>query len=130
MPGRLHAARAARARLRHSQPPVLGGLPMPSRLLALFNLRPGIAAAEYEHWARTVDLPTVNALPSIDKFEVFRVTGKLGSADAAPYAYAEIIEINNMESFGKDVATEQMRAVAAEFGRLAETLFLTTEPLD
>jgi len=103
---------------------------MPSRILALFNLRPGIAAADYEHWAKTVDLPTVNALPSIDAFEVFRITGKLGAADPAPYAYAEIIDINDMAAFGQDIATERMQAVAGEFGRLAETVFLTTEKLD
>jgi hypothetical protein len=103
---------------------------MPSRIVALFNLRPGVATAEYEHWAKTVDLPTVNALPSIDKFEVFRVTGKLGSAEPAPYAYGEIIDINDMAVFGADIATEKMQAVAAEFGRLADTVFLTTEALD
>jgi hypothetical protein len=103
---------------------------MPSRILALFNLRPGIAPAEYEHWAKTVDLPTVNALPSIDHFEVFRITGKLGAPDPAPYAYGEIIDINDMATFAADIATEKMQHVAAEFGRLAETTFLTTEPLD
>jgi hypothetical protein len=103
---------------------------MSSRIVALFNLRPGIATAEYEHWAKTVDLPTVNALPSIEKFEVFRVTGKLGSAEAAPYAYAEIIDIADMAAFGEDIATERMKEVAAEFGRLAETVFLTTEKLE
>lgn len=102
---------------------------MPSRILALFNLRPGVAVADYERWAKTVDLPTVNALPSIEKFEVFKVTGKLGSSEAAPYAYAEIIDINDMAAFAEDVATEKMQAVAAEFGQLAETVFLTTEKL-
>jgi hypothetical protein len=102
---------------------------MPSRILALFNLRPGIEATEYEHWAKTVDLPTVNALPSIENFEVFRITGKLGSADPAPYAYGEIIDIKDMAIFSADIATEKMQAVAAEFGRLAETVFLTTEKL-
>jgi len=55
---------------------------MAARLIALFNLRPGIAAEAYEHWART-----------------------------------------------EDVGTETMQAVAAEFGRLADTVFLTTEKL-
>jgi hypothetical protein len=125
-----HATRAAHARLAHYARRFMGGLFMPSRIIALFNLRPGIAPEAYEHWAKTVDLPTVNALPSIDNFEVVKVTGKLGSTEAAPYAYAEIIDIKDMTAFGEDVATEKMQAVAAEFGRLAETLFLTTAPLD
>ncbi len=103
---------------------------MPARILALFNLRPDITVDEYENWARTVDLPTVNALPSIDRFEVFRVTGRLGSGEAAPYAYAEIIDVGDMAAFGDDVATDRMKAVAAEFNRLADVLFLATEKLD
>jgi len=102
---------------------------MPSRILALFNLRPGVEPAEYEHWAKTVDLPTVNALPSIENFEVMRVTGTLAPGAGAPYAYAEIIDIRDMALFAEDVATEKMKEVAAEFGRLAETVFMTTEPL-
>ncbi len=51
---------------------------MSARILALFNLRPGVGQAANEHWAARVDLPTVNAFPSIEKCEVFRVTGKLG----------------------------------------------------
>jgi hypothetical protein len=125
-----HGGHADLARLLHSLSKHLGRPFMPSRILALFNLRHGVAPADYEHWAKTVDLPTVNALPSIDNFEVFRITGTLGSPDPAPYAYGEILDINNMEVFGADIATEKMQKVAAEFGRLAQTVFLTTEPLD
>jgi hypothetical protein len=102
---------------------------MASRILALFNLRPGVDVAAYEHWAKTVDLPTVNALPSIAKFEVLKVTGKLGSDEAAPYAYAEILDVADMAVFAQDVATPRMQAVAAEFGRMADVVFLTTEEL-
>jgi hypothetical protein len=102
---------------------------MPHRIVALFNLRPGVHAADYEQWARTVDLPTVNALPSIEAFEVLRVTGRLGSNAEPPYKYAEIIDVRDMEKFGEDVASDKMRAVAAAFGELAETVFLTTEKL-
>ncbi len=102
---------------------------MAARILALFNLRDGVDVAEYEHWARTVDLPTVNALPSIESFEVFRVTGKLGADGAVPYAYAEILDVRDMAQFGTDVATDQMQAVAAQFGAMADVVFLTTEKL-
>ncbi len=102
---------------------------MPTRIVALFNLRPGIDAAEYEHWARTVDLPTVKALPSIETFEVFRVTGRLGADTPSPYAYAEIIDVRDMDAFGQDIATPRMQSVAADFARLADTIFLTTEKL-
>jgi hypothetical protein len=99
------------------------------RLIALFNLKPGIDRAAYEAWARSTDLPTVNALPSIDKFEVFRATGVLGSDAAPPYAYVEILDIADMDRFGADCATEAMTKIAAAFQEMADVTFLTTEQL-
>lgn len=99
------------------------------RLIALFNLKPGVEPAAYEAWAREVDLPTVNGLGSIERFEVFRATGQLGSDDAAPYAYVEIIDVADMDAFGADIATEAMQAIAATFQAMADVTFLTTEKL-
>ena len=99
-----------------------------TRILALFNLRDGTTPAAYEQWARTTDLPVVNALPSIERFEVFRVTGRLGGDTAIPYAYAEVIDVRDMAAFSQDVATPRMQAVASEFAAIADTVFLTTEP--
>lgn len=99
------------------------------RLIALFNLKPGIDRAAYEAWARTSDLPTVNALPSIERFEVFRTTGMLGSDDAPPYAYVEILDVTDMARFGADCATDAMTKIAAAFQSMADVTFLTTEPL-
>ena len=85
------------------------------RLVALFNLKPGIDPQAYAEWARTVDLPTVNGLSSISSFRVFKATGLLGSDAAPPYGYVEIIDVADMDQFGKDVATEVMQKVAAQF---------------
>jgi hypothetical protein len=99
------------------------------RLIALFNLKPGISVEAYEAWAKTVDLPTVNGLPSVEGFTVHRATGVLGSAATPPYSYIEIIDVADMDQFGKDVSTAAMQAIAAAFGDLADVTFLTTEPL-
>lgn len=100
------------------------------RLIALFNLKPGVDRAAYETWARETDLPTVNALSSIDRFEVFRTTGVLGSEAAPPYAYVEILDVADMERFGADCATAAMIAIAAAFQGMADVTFLTTEPVE
>ena len=99
------------------------------RLIALINLKPGVDRAAYEAWARSTDLPTVNALPSIDRFEVFRTTGLLGSDAAPPYAYVEILDVADMEAFGADCATDAMTKIAAAFQGMADVSFMTTEPL-
>jgi len=100
-----------------------------TRIIALFNLKPGVKVADYEAWARAVDLPTVNGLPSIKKFEVFKSTGLLGSEAAAPYRYIEIIDVRDMGQFGQDVATPLMKAVAKDFGGMADVTFITTKKI-
>jgi hypothetical protein len=99
------------------------------RLIALFNLRPGVSEAQYETWARGTDIPTVLALGSIAGFTVHHVTGLLGSDAPPPYRYVEIIDIADMDRFGKDVSGPVMQAIAADFRSMADVVFLTTEPL-
>lgn len=101
---------------------------MTVKIVVLFNLKDGVDVAEYEAWARATDLPTVNGLKSIDNFEVFRTTGIMGTEDAAPFRYIEIIDVGDMETFGAEVGTETMQKVAGEFQALADNpLFITTE---
>ena len=57
---------------------------MVAKILVLFNLKPGTSVDDYENWAKTVDIPTVNGLGSIEKFEVFKTTGLLFSGTIHP----------------------------------------------
>jgi hypothetical protein len=98
-------------------------------IFAVFNLKPGVSAAAYEEWAKDVDLPTVNALPSIASFRVFRATGVLGSDATPPYGYVEVLDVKDMEQFGADVASAAMQEVAAAFQGMVEVTFLTTEEI-
>lgn len=101
-----------------------------TKIVALFNLKPGVSAADYEAWAKTKDIPTVNGLQSIDSFEVFKATGLMGSEDKPPYAYIETIDINDMDMFGGEVSTEAMQAIAGEFQAMAADLvFIMTDKL-
>ncbi|NQY14519.1 MAG: REDY-like protein HapK [Henriciella sp.] len=103
---------------------------MSTKIVALFNLKPGVSVADYEAWAKSKDIPTVNGLQSVDEFAVFKSTGLLGSDDKPPYAYIETIDVNDMEAFGGDVSTETMQAIAGEFQAMADDLvFIMTDKL-
>lgn len=103
---------------------------MTTRIIALFNLKPGISAADYEAWAKAKDIPTVNGLKSVDEFAVFKSTGLLGSEAKPPYAYIEIIDVNDMGQFGADVSTQTMQAIAGEFQAMTDDLaFILTDKL-
>lgn len=99
---------------------------MTTTMVVLFNLREGVDAAAYEEWARTRDAVTVRSLPSIEGFRVVRIAGALRGD--APYEYVELIEINDMERFGEDIAGDEMTRVAEEFQQWADNpLFIHGE---
>lgn len=98
-------------------------------LIVLFNLKNPAAAAEYERWARDVDLPTAGSLPSIERFEVLKARGLFGGG-AAPYQYFEIVRISDMARFGTDIASAEMREVAEQFQVFADNpLFVVADCL-
>lgn len=98
-------------------------------LIVLFNLKDASRRAEYEKWAREVDLPTAGALPSVDKFEVLKASGLL-TGGASPYEYIEVLRINDMAQLGKDVGSDTMQKVAAQFQAFADNpMFIVTQSL-
>lgn len=100
-----------------------------SKIVVLFNLKDGVSVEDYERFARETDLPIVNALPSVRKFEVLKASGLLGGGKS-PYAYIEIIDLHSLDQLGQDVASETMQKVAATFRSLAEApVFIVTEAL-
>jgi hypothetical protein len=100
-----------------------------AKIIVLFNLKPGVSVADYEAFARGTDLPVVNALPSVDRFEVLKAEGLLGGGNS-PYQYIEIIDVNDMQQLGTDVSSETMQKVAATFRGMAENpLFIVTRNL-
>jgi hypothetical protein len=99
------------------------------KIIALFNLKPGVRVADYERWARAVDLPTVNGLPSIKKFEVFKATDVLGSDAPPPYRYIEILDVRDLGQFDADVSTSVMQAVAKDFSGMADVTFMMTKKI-
>lgn len=100
------------------------------KIIVLFNLKPGVSVSDYEDWARTRDIPGVNALSSVSSFTVHRATGLFGSDAASPYAYIEIIDIAAMDPFIVDISTPEFQAMAAPFQDYADNpQFILTEDL-
>ena len=102
---------------------------MTTTIIVLFNLKPDISVADYEAWARDIDIPGVRAIPAVGDYQVRRVTGLFGSDDKPPYQYVERIEISGMDPFLADIADERVQAIVAQFNEQADNpVFLLSEP--
>lgn len=100
-----------------------------TRIIVLLNLKPGKSPADYEAWALATDLPTVNALASVDSFTLFQATGVLGGGES-PYQYVEVIDVADMDLFGQEASTEAMGRIAAEFQGWADPIFIVTRKVE
>lgn len=99
------------------------------RLTALLKLREGVVAEDYERWARECDMPGVRILPSVDLFEVHKVSGLFIGEGPTPYDYVETIEINDVEAFGRDAAGDAVQALAQQMASFVDATFLVTQQL-
>ena len=98
-------------------------------IVVLFNLKPGVSVADYERFARELDLPEVNRLPSVERFEVLKAQG-LMSGGPSPYAYIELLRLKSLEQLGKDVQSPTMQKVVSQFREMADNpLFIVTSAL-
>lgn len=105
------------------------------RIICLFNLKPGVDRTDYETWARSTDIPGVNALGSIKGFTVHRATGLFGSDARPPFDYVEVIDLAGhgaagMDRFIGDISDPEFQKVAAAFGNFTDDpCFILTEDL-
>jgi hypothetical protein len=100
-------------------------------IVVLFNLKDGVDRDEYEQWARNVDIPSVRRLEGCGGFEVLRGEGLLGGAAETPYAYVELIRVDEMTDFTTAVSALAAQEVAAQFREFSEgAIFMVTESIE
>ena len=101
-----------------------------SHLIVLFNLKASKSRSDYEAWAQTSDLPSVNSLKSVDSCKILRSNGLMGSGAAAPYQYIEVIEVNSSEGLVVDFEGPIMQKISAQFREFADDpIFIVAEAL-
>jgi uncharacterized protein (TIGR02118 family) len=102
-----------------------------STIVVLFNLRSGVDRDEYEAWARSVDIPSVRRLKGCGGFDVLRSERLLDGSSAVPYAYVELIHVDDMDAFMSAVGAPAAQAVAAQFREFAEdATFMVSESIE
>jgi hypothetical protein len=90
-------------------------------LILLYNLKPGVAQADFEAWVRNQDQPTMRGLKSVSDFRTYRSTG-LMMGDGKPSAqYIETFAINDMAAFGStDMASAEVQKIVGSFMGFAD----------
>ena len=98
-------------------------------LIVLFNLKEGVSGADYEAFAKELDIPTVKSLQSVSEFQVFKSLGIFGSDATPPYQYVEMIHFDSIENLVSDMGKEpKMSEIPAKFQEMADNpIFIVSE---
>lgn len=82
------------------------------------RLHEGVEPSRFEQWVRDTDYAAAPELPSVRSFAVHRVT----SDPTAPFQFFEIITVNSIEGFERDVQSKRFRLLEEDFGRMASVV--------
>lgn len=102
-----------------------------SAVIISYKLKPGVTPADFEHWVKTVDQPTLRGMARVKAFDTFRVERLLMGEGEPSAHYVELFHIPDLAGFmAEDMAGETMQAIMAQFTGFAEAPeFLVAEKL-
>ncbi len=103
-----------------------------TNLIISYRLKAGVTAADFEHWVKTSDHPSMRGLKRVKRFETYRVTGLLMGEGAPAAQYVEIFEIDDFAGFtGEDMPGSVIQSVMGAFmGMVDAPEFAIAEAVD
>ena len=91
-----------------------------SAVIISYRLNPGVTPADFEHWVRTVDQPTLRGMARVRTCDTFRVERLLLGKGAPSAHYVEIFDIPDLDGFmAEDMASGTMQGIMAQFAGFA-----------
>ena len=96
-----------------------------------YRLKPGVTPADFEHWVKTVDQPTLRGMRRVASLDTYRVSGLLMGEGEPSAAYIEVFDIPDLAGFmSEDMAGATMQTIMAQFAGFTDAPeFLVAERL-
>ena len=91
---------------------------MKRRVFFLTHLRPGVDPAEYEKFLVEYDYPKSKELLPVSDYKATRIEGRAVSDGDVPYAYIEVLDIDDYEGYKRAFADP-----SPEIAELIERVF-------
>jgi hypothetical protein len=73
-------------------------------MIVLVDLKEGVRLEDYERWVLETYAPAARRLPSVQNWRNYRIDGLLTSDIAPPYQYIVILDTDDLEQLGRDMA--------------------------
>ena len=94
-----------------------------AKRIILYNLADNITDEEFKEYVVNEKGPLIDALPSVKKYELVKITGSI--AGESPYKYAGIVHISNIDEFNqKDAKTPEYQQFVQKFGPMTKDMLM------
>jgi hypothetical protein len=92
--------------------------------IILYNLAPGVTDEQFKEYVDTEKGPYIDGLPSVDKYELVKVTES--RSGVVPFKYVGIVHLNSVEDFkNRDTQTDEYREFTAKMASLTSEIHVT-----
>jgi REDY-like protein HapK len=101
------------------------------QIIIKYRLKADVSREQFEHWAQTVDYPSMRGLQRVSRFTNYRTVRNLFTEDAPSMNYIEFFEIPDLDGFiREDMTGPVVQKVMNEFMQLVDSPeFLVAEEL-
>ena len=99
------------------------------QLLGFISIKETETADSYERWVREVVHPAALKLPSISRYDVYRVSGPYRPDGPVPYQFTEVVTVTSLEDARQDFSRPEMIQLLREFATRAEAVFLVADQI-
>jgi len=97
---------------------------MKAKEIILYNLADHVTDEQYKDYVVNEKGPLLDSLPSVEKFELVRITGSMKGD--IPYRYVGILHINDLEKFQKeDAPSKKFQDFGAKWSTMVKPDFHT-----
>ncbi len=94
-----------------------------AKRIILYNLADNVTDEEFKEYVVNEKGPLIDALPSVKKYELVKITGS--TTGEIPYRYCGIVHVTSVDEFNQKAAvTPEYQAFLKKFGPMAKDMLM------
>jgi len=94
-----------------------------AKRIILYNLADNVTDEEFKDYVVSEKGPLIDALPSVKKYELVKITGSMSGE--IPYRYCGIVHVTSVEEFNQKAAgTPEYQGFLKKFGPMAKDMLM------
>ena len=93
------------------------------KVFVMYKLKPGVTMEQYKKFSAETDRPITPHQPGVISFKVYEIKGR--DKGGSPFDIVEDVDVESWDAWNKCVASEGMKKVVEEWGKVGDESSMT-----